>query len=125
MEPPGEPGTLGELQGPDSCIPSPRGKRRDGAIVWMLGGEYSDFSLRASEGAAFRGQWAATKLEGDALLVFDNGVNTGADDDETDFVRASRFATVSFDEASGEARAFLAFAAGCSIGCAIVRRSAR
>ena len=33
MEPPGEPGTLGELQGPDSCIPSPRGKRRDGAIV--------------------------------------------------------------------------------------------
>ena len=56
----------------------------------MLGGEYSDFSLRAN-GAAFRGQWAATKLEGDALLVFDNGVDTATDDDETDFVRASRF----------------------------------
>ena len=84
-------------------------RRRDGAIVWMLGGEYSDFSLRASEGAAFRGQWAATKLEGDALLVFDNGVDTAADDDETDFVRASRFATVSFDEASGEARVSWSF----------------
>ena len=32
MEPSGEPGTLDGLQGPDSRIPSPRGKRLDGAI---------------------------------------------------------------------------------------------
>ena len=33
MEPPGDPGTLGELQGPDSRIPFPRDKRRDGSIA--------------------------------------------------------------------------------------------
>ena len=36
MEPPGEPGTPDGLQGPESCIPSPRDKRLDGAMSTII-----------------------------------------------------------------------------------------
>ena len=36
MEPPEEPGTPDGLQGPESCIPSPRDKRLDGAMSTII-----------------------------------------------------------------------------------------